>query len=85
MSNKLTLNVNKSHYIIFSRRLKVPQNIQPIQINNTNIEKGNETKFLGLILQSTMKWDKYIQILSNEISKYSSILFQIRDSIDSHI
>ena len=83
-SNKLTLNVNKSHYIIFSRRLKEPQNIQSIKINKNNLEQVNETKFLGLILQSNMKWDKHIQILSNKISKYSSILFQIRDSLDSH-
>ena len=84
ISNKLTLNVSKSHYIIFSRGLNVPQNIQPIQINYNHIEKVNETKFLGIILQNNMKWDKHIHILSNKISKYSSIIFQIRDKLDNH-
>ena len=84
ISNRLTLNVSKSHYIIFSRGLNVPQNIQPIQINYNHIEKVNETKFLGIILQNNMKWDKHIHILSNKISKYSSIIFQIRDKLDNH-
>ena len=83
-TNRLTLNLNKSHYIIFSRRLTIPHNTQPLQINNNIIKKESETKFLGIIIQDNMKWDRHIQELTNKISKYSSIIYQIRNNLDKH-
>ena len=83
-TNKLTLNLQKSHYLIFSRTEKQLQNqiIPPIQINNFNLERVNSTKFLGVILQSNLKWDIHIKNITSKINKYSSIIFRIRDNLD---
>ena len=31
-----------------------------------------------------MKWDKHIQLLTNKVNKYSSIIYQIRNNLDRH-
>ena len=80
--NKLTLNVSKSHYMIFSK--KSPRNIDtyPIKINNVNLSYTAQTKFLGLHLQSNLKWTNHIRQVVNKVNKYSAILYQIRNSLD---
>ena len=52
--NKLSLNVVKTHYIIFTPRNKIVENID-IKINNTSIERVYTTKFLGVYIDSLEK------------------------------
>ena len=47
--NRLSLNTNKTHYIIFSYR-KRANSSEKIFINGNVIEKVDTTKFLGVIL-----------------------------------
>ena len=50
-SNKLTLNVKKTYYIIFHRaRLKLPNTTTNLQIGDCNVNKANNLKYLGVII-----------------------------------
>jgi len=49
-ANKLSLNVKKTHFVIFkAKNKKMPTNIN-IKIGDQSIEQVNNTNFLGLIL-----------------------------------
>ena len=50
-SKKLSLKVNKSKFIIFSKSLHNLHNIPNLYINNLQIERTNQTKFLGYNIQ----------------------------------
>ena len=52
--NKLSLNKNKSKYIIFHMPKKEIQ-ILTLKINNTNIDKVEEFNFLGLTIDTHLK------------------------------
>ena len=82
LANKLTLNMSKSHYIIFNRNLPLPSDLLQLKINNINISRVDNTKFLGIILQSNLKWNLHIQSVTDKINKYSAILYQIRNYLD---
>ena len=84
ISNKLTLNHAKSHYIIFNRKLNIPLNLEPVIINNITINRVFETTFLGLLVKQNLKWDGHIKLLANKVNKYSSIIFLVRNSLDSN-
>ena len=83
-SNKLTLNLVKSHYMVFHRNKNLVNNLNEakIIIDSHNLQKLEQTKFLGLILQSNLKWDTHIKNISNKLNKYSGILYKIRDNLD---
>ena len=81
-SNKLTLNLNKSHYMIFHRLKMIPCNLSTLTINNEEISKVDQTEFLGITLQYNLKWNKHINNISNKLNKYSSIFYQIRNFLD---
>ena len=56
IANKLTLNINKTHYLNFS---KIKSQIE-LKLGNITIQQQNETKYLGMILQDNLLWDKHI-------------------------
>ena len=47
-----------------------------IKINDKIIENVEKTKFLGVIINSKLKWNDHIQIISNKISKNCGYHFQ---------
>lgn len=73
-ANKLSLNLSKTHTMLFTlnNRLK---NYKPlIKINNTEIDCSTSTTFLGVIIDQNFTWSKYLTHLSSKISKSIGII-----------
>ena len=66
-SNPLTLIITIMIYII-NEALK-------IRINNEDIVKVSETKFLGIYIDFRLNWKKHIQNISNKVSKCIAIIY----------
>ena len=58
--NKLSLNVLKTHYIIFTSRNKCVNDVD-IRINDAHIERVYATKFLGVQIDAQLTWKKHIE------------------------
>ena len=65
--NKLTLNINKSKYMIFHAKQKG----NSTNTNNRwcNIERVQHFNFLGLILDTHLNWNKHIEKIANKCSR----------------
>ena len=72
--NKLSLNKNKSKYIIFHMPKKEVE-ILTLKIDNTNIDRVEEFNFLGL---THLKWKKHTNKISNKCSKLTGILNRLK-------
>ena len=69
-SNKLTLNVQKTYYIISHRaRLKLHNTTINLQMGDFNLNKANNLKYLGVIIDDTISWVHHITFIKNKISK----------------
>ena len=67
-AKKLTLNSSKSHFMIFHRaRLKKSNTDIPIILNNTNLEQVTFTKFLGVIIDDKLTFERNIVYTKNTI------------------
>lgn len=64
--NRLLLNVDKTVYLHFH---SLSQNNPHLHINNTALTKENETKFLGLWIDTELNWNSHISDLSKRINK----------------
>ena len=60
--NKLSLNVLKTHYMIFTPKNKVIDDVD-IRINNDKIENVYVTQFLGVHIDSHLNWKKHIDYI----------------------
>ena len=75
--NKLSLNPAKTKYMLFHTHQKRVKSIVP-KINNTNIEKVEEFKFLGLTLDTHLNWKIHSENISNKCSRISGILNNLK-------
>lgn len=73
-ANKLTLNLSKTKFIIFGNRT-IPLH-KKLMINDIEIEKVKEYKFLGVIIDDKLCWKPHIQYIKTKISKLIAILYK---------
>ena len=57
--NKLSLNVPKTNYIVFGGQ-NVMNNNSKLFIDNNVITKVHSSKYLGIIIDEKLKWQKHI-------------------------
>ena len=77
-SNRLSLNVKKTHYILFGSK-HVPLNVNNnIYLNNNVIEKVSCTKFLGITVDEHLNWHNHISNLTSQLSRSIGILNRVR-------
>ena len=65
----MSLNVEKTHFMIFRSKGKRVQCDDKVQIMGTNIEQVHHTKFLGVIIDSTLSWKNHIDYICSKVSK----------------
>ena len=74
-ANKLTLNRNKSNFVIFRpyrRRLNYLSQVNIFdneETKNVTLERKNCIKYLGLLIDENLSWKNHIHTLTTKISK----------------
>ena len=76
LANKLSINLNKSSYIIFRPRQKRQTLDLPVKINDNLITSAKETVFLDMILGENFSWKLHILNVSRKISKSIGIIYK---------
>lgn len=67
-ANRLSLNLSKTHHMLFTNT-KLDNVIScNLKVGNEHIEKVKCVKFLGLKIDSELKWDKHIDVVSKRIT-----------------
>ena len=70
--NRLSLNISKTNYMIFSNRLKNTD--LKIEICNTSINRVNVTRFLGVLIDDRLTWKRQISYVNSKVSKSMFLL-----------
>ena len=81
--NKLSLNVSKTHYIIFTRKKKTG-NALNIRIENQIIHEVYKTKFLGVIIDKKLTWKDHILYISNKISRGIGMIIKAKKRLNKN-
>ena len=82
-ANKLSLNIEKTHYMIFSNTLRVLPD--SVKINDINLLQVDNTKFLGLYIDRELSWKTHISYLSKILSRNTGILNKLKHYFPCHI
>ena len=76
-SNKLALNIEKSHYVIF-HRARLKQSNFNVSLSIISLERVTSTKFLGAIIDEKLSFTRHISYIKIEISKAMGIIIKAR-------
>ena len=88
--NKLTLNLKKSNFVIFSHYRKTLSKINIKVFDNSQnkfiaLEHKRFVKYLGLLIDENLSWKSHIDFICNKISKIVGLLAKLRHFIPLHI
>ena len=84
--NKLSLNIKKTKYILFHAINKNINNlVAGPKINDICIERVNYFNFLGLYLNENLSWKTHIDIVANNLTKFSGVLNRLKKYLPSYI
>ena len=72
--NKLSLNIQKTHYVIFSPGRHILSSRKNICLNGEALLREFSTTFLGVIIDHKLEWKQHIQYIKSKISKCIGIL-----------
>ena len=67
-SNKLTLNLLKTHYMVFHRAKHKHMDVK-LCINEVPIQQVDNTTFLGVIIDDNLNWSNHISYINSKIAK----------------
>ena len=79
--NKLSLNINKTQFMVFSRRKITPLKID-IEIDNQSVIETELSKFLGVYIDKKLTCKTHISYIAGKISRGIGILIKARKYIN---
>ena len=83
-SNRLTLNLRKTKYLVFQPRQKMNFNLYPpLKLADQYLEQSFSVKYLGLIIDCFLSWHEHIYHISGKISKSVNIIAKLKPYVTS--
>ena len=83
--NKLSLNIDKSNFVIFHPSQKKVQYPINLIINYKILEEKKYVKYLGIIMDCNLNWKQHIHELSKKVSRSIGILSKLRHYVPQSI
>ena len=77
--NHLSLNEHKTNYMHITPKLEIPHD--QLTINNSRINKTDQTKFLGLIITPNLTWKNHILHVIKKINPGIAMLYKLRSTL----
>ena len=78
-SNKLSLNVKKTNYLIFGNKSKVCFDTNfHISIDNNCLARVSNTKFLGVFVDENLSWKYHTSQISIKISRNIGVINRVK-------
>ena len=72
-TNKLALNESKTKFIVIHSHHNKPPDSFRITLNIVDLERVDNTKFLGVIIQENLNWKKHIDYICERVSRATAL------------
>ena len=82
--NLLTLNYNKTNYILFSWISSIETNLELI-INGNQIKRVKVTKYLGFMIDENLSWKTHSNIIASKLSRSLGVLRRVKNLVSYKI
>ena len=76
--NKLSLNIDKTNFIIFKSPKQPSSDMINIKVGSLPIRKTCYVKFLGILLDENLSWKYHLTELSKKLARTCGMFFKVR-------
>ena len=77
-ANKLSLNLKKTHFILFRRKGSKVEVSKDVIVDNEKISMVDKTKFLGVVIDKCITFENHIAFIKGKVSRGLGILYKCR-------
>ena len=78
-ANQLKLNAKKTKMVIFRKKSLPPEHQQmDVVLDGTKLNHDEDAEFLGIIIDSTLSWEKNCTKIANKISRNNGLLNRVK-------
>jgi hypothetical protein len=81
-SNRLSLNVGKTHAMVFGTKNDNLKNYLKFKFNGVTLDVVSTTKFLGVVIDDQLKWKEHINYITKKVAKATGIISIARRVFD---
>lgn len=79
-ANRLSLNISKTKYMIFScKKNDIDVNLS---VQGSEIERTHEIKFLGIMIDDNLTWKSHIDQVKSKVSQIVAVLHKVKESLN---
>ena len=84
-ANKLTLNTDKSNFVLFRGPKRKMENNIDIKISGTKIKEKEYIKYLGVLIDNRVSWVHHIRHANLKVSKGIGMLTKLRQFVSKNV
>ena len=77
-TNKLSLNIDETHYMLFKSKGRYSVITKDLIINEVKISQVEKTKFLGVYINNVLSWKDHIQYIEGKIARSIGAVIKAR-------
>ena len=77
-TNKLSLNIDKTHCILFKSKGRYSVITKDLIINEVKVSQVEKTKFLGVYIDNVLSWKDHIQFIEGKITRSIGTVIKAR-------
>ena len=87
ISNRLTINILKTYYVLFANRRPAELPVLALKSNYTYevIKRVTSIKFLGVYYDDKLHFKEQCNFLSNKLSRISALIYRIKDLVPTFV
>ena len=78
--NRLLINMDKTHFLIFSRR-RINPNVS-LFLGGTKLKQKRVTKFLGVFIDDKFTWSEQVNYVLKKVNRNIGIIWRTRNSLN---
>ena len=83
--NKLTLNMDKSKYMLITNKKKINDCDFKVEINKTKLKKCSSYKYLGVMIDDQLDWKSHINYICAKVTKVCGVFAKLRHCISKEL
>ena len=76
--NKMKVNIDKTFFMMTTNRTNLELGLSEVKLDGVPIVREHSAKFLGVVLDSGLKFSDHIKEISSKISKCIGIIYKLR-------
>jgi hypothetical protein len=82
--NKLKLNVQKTKYMVITFKKNVPVDLFKVKIGDNDLECVKHMKYLGVVIDDKLKFNKNMEMLQKKISKKINFIRRLSSKLSKY-